>query len=141
MAEPGTCSELIRQLHTELEKNANNFLRQDELTISQMNVLALLSRDEHQRMELKQLERRLHVAQSTTAGLVKRLEQKGFVQTFISEQDHRVKYAQLTAAGLDCCRRAASGMNRAETELTAALTPTEREILLSLLQKVRDSFS
>lgn len=140
MKEEGACAMLIRQIHGELEKNANNSLRQNDLTMSQISVLMELEKTAENRMELKQMERRLHVAQSTAAGIVQRLEQKGFVESFGSEQDKRIKIICITPSGRECCRKAEANMKQAETDLTAALTETERSILMELLKKVRDSF-
>ena len=47
---------LIKQIHTELEKNANNALRQDDLTMSQINVLLELDKAADKQLELKRLE-------------------------------------------------------------------------------------
>lgn len=141
MMEEGVCAVLIKQIHSELEKNANNALRQDDLTLSQVTVLMELDRAEGNQMELKQLERALHVAQSTAAGIVRRLEQKGFVEGFGSPEDKRIKMIRITPLGMDCCRKAEVNMRKAENSLTAALTDTEQSILVSLLQKVRSSFS
>lgn len=140
MSKEGVCAMLVKQIHSELEKNANNFLRQDDLTVSQISVLLELDKTEEKQMELKQLERLLHVAQSTAAGIVHRLEQKGFVEGFGSAQDKRIKMIRITKSGLECCRKAETYMIRAEADLTSALTETEKTFLISLLQKVRDSF-
>ena len=141
MTEAGACAVLIRQIHTELEKNANNSLRQDDLTMSQINVLIELAQAEGNQMELKRLEQLLHVAQSTAAGIVRRLEQKGFVEGYGSPEDKRIKMIRITPEGLACCEKAWASAQDAETQLTSSLTDTERTILISLLQKVRDSFS
>lgn len=135
------CAVLIKQIHTELEKNANNTLRQDDLTMSQISVLVELDKTTDKQLELKRLEQLLHVAQSTAAGIVRRLEQKGFIEGFTSPEDKRVKMVRITPEGLACCRKAEANAQKVETDLTATLTDTERAILTSLLQKVRDSFS
>lgn len=135
-----TCASLIKQIHSELEKNANNALRQDDLTLSQISVLMSLSKAEENQLEQKQLEQSLHIAQSTATGIVKRLEQKGFVESFTSSTDKRIKVIRITSLGLAYCKKATINMEKTESELTSALTETEHDILLSLLQKVRDSF-
>lgn len=137
----GVCAVLIKQIHTELEKNANNTLRRDDLTISQINVLIELSQAEENQLELKKIEQLLHVAQSTAAGIVHRLEQKGFVEGIMRPDDKRIKMIRITPEGLACCRKAKDISQDVEANLTSALTDTERTILISLLQKVRDSFS
>ena len=131
---------LIRQIHTEWEKNANNLLRKDDLTLSQINVLMELDKTPGNQMELKEMERRLHVAQSTTAGIVHRLEQKGFVEIFPSAEDRRVKFVRITPEGKRCCDNARVNMRSEEEHFTAALTQEEQAQLTALLQKVWDSF-
>lgn len=140
MAEENITAILIKQIHSEMEKNANNSLRQDDLTMSQITVLIALDGAEDGQMELKELEHLLHVAQSTAAGIVKRLEQKKFVTGFTDSTDRRRKLVRITPEGHACCRRARANMDAAEANLTSALTESERETLISLLKKVRGSF-
>lgn len=140
MYEENRSAVLIRQIHTEWEKSANNMLRRDGLTLSQITVLMELYKAESHQMELKQLERHLHVAQSTTAGIVHRLEQKGFVDVLPSPSDRRVKSVRITPEGQTCCDNARVSMRLEEEHFTAALTGDEQEQLITLLQKVRDSF-
>lgn len=135
-----TCAALIKQIHSELEKNANNALRQDDLTIAQIAVLMLLSKAEGNQIEQKQLEQSMHIAQSTATGIVKRLEQKGFIESFTSAYDKRIKMIRITPQGMECCQKAEKNMKKAEAVLTSVLTDTEHDILISLLQKMRNSF-
>lgn len=138
--EEGVCAMLIKQIHSELEKNGNNALRKDDLTLSQMSALIELDKAEGKQMELKHLEEALHIAKSTTVGIVQRLEQKEFVESLGSPYDKRIRVIHMTPLGEDCCRKARENMKTEEIKLTSALTETERDILITLLQKVRDSF-
>lgn len=90
-------------------------------------------------MPLKELEKALHVAQSTAAGIVSRLEQKGLVESFGDAEDRRVKVVRLSEAGAGCCRTADARMAEAERQLLSSLTEAERDIFILLLRKVRDS--
>ena len=74
--------QLIKLLHDRLEKQANNTLREKDLTLMQISVLIELQNAEQERRSMKELERRFCVAQSTVAGIISRLEQKGFVEAF-----------------------------------------------------------
>lgn len=134
------CGILFKQINSELEKNANNALRADNLTLSQISVLIELDETPEKCMDMKTMEKRIHVAQSTLAGVVKRLEDKGFIKSRSSERDRRVKIIELTEAGKKCCEKAAQSADKAEEQMLSSLTETEREILLSLLIKVRQSF-
>ena len=84
----------------------------------------------------KELEGLLHVAQSTAAGIVVRLEQKGFVQSFTDENDRRIKKVSITPAGMECCKNAASDVEDIEAKLLSGLTEQERLLLPDLLKKV-----
>ena len=134
-----SCGSLIKQIHDELEKQGNNAMRPQGLTMAQLGVLLALYGAEGKQLPLKELEGILHVAQSTTAGIVARLEQKGFVEGCGSANDRRIKMVRITESGLLCCQEAERSMEAAEGNLLSALTETERAIFQALLRKVRDS--
>ena len=134
-----TCGALIKQIHDELEKNANNTMRADGITMAQCTLLLTLHDTAEKQMPLKALEKSMHVAQSTAAGIVARLEQKNLVDRFGSADDRRIKMVRITPLGEQCCQRAEQNMQQAEKALLSGLTQTEQDIFLSLLKKVRDT--
>ena len=133
------CGALIKQIHDELEKNANNAMRAYGITMAQCHALKILESMPGKQMTLKELERMLRVAQSTAAGIVTRLEQKGLAEGFGDPDDRRIKMVRITPSGIDCCRYAEQDMRQNEENLLSGLTETEREIFLQLLKKVRDT--
>lgn len=139
MEPPRDCGLLIKQINDELRKNANNALRPQDMTLAQLDALVELDRAPQGRRALKELEQLLHVAQSTAAGIMTRLEQKGFVKGFEDARDRRVKQVQITPAGIACVRAALHHRAEAEAQLLSGLTETERDIFYTLLKKVRDS--
>lgn len=139
MTDQNSCGSLIKQIHDELEKNANNAMRAYDITMAQCGTLIALNGASEHQMSLKELERLLHVAQSTAAGIVTRLEQKGLVESFGSAEDRRIKLVRLTPAGMERCREAERNMEETEESLLSGLTETERSLFLSLLKKVRDT--
>ena len=134
------CGALIKKIHDEIEKQANALLRQQDLTLSQMNVLMELDAISSHALTLKELEGLLHVAQSTAAGIVMRLEQKGFVESFTDENDRRVKKVAITPSGMECCKNAASDVGRMEMQLLSGLTDAEKILFRELLEKVFNGF-
>lgn len=134
-----TCGTLIKQIHDGLEKQANNSLRPQDLTMAQVRVLIELRFAPERKMALKELERRLHVAQSTAAGIVARLEQKGFVESFGDANDRRIKMLRITPAGEECCQLADQNMAEIEALLLSGLTETESAIFFSLLERVSNN--
>lgn len=133
------CGLLIKQINDELRKNANNALRHLDLTIAQLDALVELGRSSEGQRSLKELEQILHVAQSTAAGIVTRLEQKGFVEGLGDAEDRRIKLVRITPAGAGCVNTALHFRAEAEEKLLSGLTATERDIFYALLKKVRDS--
>ena len=130
------CGAMIKQIHDHLEKDVNNTLRAQDLTMAQVGVLVAIHRTPEKKLQLKELERILHVAQSTVAGLVVRLEQKGFVECFIDAEDRRVKVVQITPTGEECCLRADDDMAKKEQTLLSPLSAAEQEAFLKLLDKI-----
>lgn len=133
------CGLLIKQINDELRKNVNNALRHQDLTIAQLDALVELDRASEGQRSLKELEQILHVAQSTAAGIIARLEQKGFVEGFGDAGDRRIKRVRITPAGAACVSTALHFRAEAEEKLLSGLTETERSIFYTLLKKVRDS--
>lgn len=135
-----TSGAFIHQIHNTIEKSVNNQLRKKGLTFSQMNVLITLVSVSEKRLSFKELEKRLTLAQSTTAGLISRLEQKGLVSVLGDKDDKRIKYVEITALGTKYYEDAELEMNEIEEKLVFCLSETERKTFLSLLKKVNDTF-
>ena len=130
------CGKLIKQIHDEIEKQANNALSSQNLTLTQMRVLIELEAIPNHQLPLKELESLLHVAQSTAAGIVVRLEQNGYVESFTAPNDRRVKMVSITVSGLECCKKAQSHIKNMEEHLLSELTELEKLQFYNLLQKI-----
>lgn len=135
------CGFFIKHINDTLQRDANNALRAKDLTLAQVTVLLQLESAPNRELSLKELEKRLQVAQSTTAGIILRLEQKGFVEGFGCPEDKRIKMVRITEAGLACCADSQNNMRQTEERLLSSLTETERILFAALLKKVSDSLS
>ena len=127
---------LIKKIHDNLEKKINKSLKDSDLTMSQMEALVILSEQVSRQMSLKALEHELHVAQSTAAGIVSRLEQKGFIEAYGQSDDKRIKNIRITKNGMKYCESAAKDMDKVEKELLKNLTEDEKNTLNQLLGKI-----
>lgn len=139
--ETGACGRLLKQISDEMEKNGNNAMRAQNMTMSQMGALLELDVAPEKQLSLKELEKRLHVAQSTAAGIVARLEQKGFVDCRIDFADRRIKLVNITPAGQECVHWARRNIAQAEARLLSGLTQAEQETFYVLLKKVRNALN
>lgn len=130
------CGELIKHIHCAMQKTANNELRAEDLTFAQVHLLFTLQRQPGGQCLLKELEKKMGVAQSTTAGLVKRSGEKGFVELLDDPSDRRVKLARITEKGLQVCDDTVEKIRRSNERMVRYLSPEETSTLLSLLEKV-----
>lgn len=131
--------QLIKLLHDRLEKQANNTLRAQDLTMMQISVLMELQKTEQKQLSMKELERKFCIAQSTVAGIISRLEQKGFVEAFGDAADKRVKLVHITPAGEACCREAAGYMEQAEQTLLQGFSEEEKTMFNLLLTRAAEN--
>lgn len=139
MEERKECGALLKQIHDEMEKNANNNLRSQDLTLTQLGALWELNASQEGQLTLKELERRLHVAQSTAAGIVSRLERKALIASFGDPGDRRIKIVKITSAGRERLQKTVLSRTQAEDRLLSGLTETEKSIFYSLLKKICDT--
>ena len=139
MKQENICGAYIKHISDALQRDCNNDLREKDLTMSQLTVLHELDGEPNGELSMKELEKRLQVAQSTAAGIIARLEQKGFVEGFGSAEDKRIKIVRITKAGLACCAESQSHMAQTEERLLSSLTEAERIQFQALLKKVSES--
>ena len=115
-----------------MEKEANNKLREMDLTVSQIYLLQALNHapDGTHTLTLKALEKQLQIGQSTTVGLVKRLQKKDFVTCTQSIDDKRIKIVALTVE---------AHMTHVFDHMSEGLSENEKKILLTLLTRVQQN--
>lgn len=136
----GTCAALIKQINDSLERQANNILREDDLTIMQAAVLIELDQSDKKTLSLKDLEHTFGVAQPTMLGIVKRLTQKNLTETLGSPEDKRIKLVRLTEQGQLKCSAGYAHMDSAEDSLLRTLSEDERKEFRRMLLKIKDTF-
>lgn len=136
MKEKNNCGMLIRQINNALEKRVNNQLKEKDLTFSQMSALIEILNAPAKKLTFKELEKCLSLAQSTTAGLISRLEQKKLVAVSGDSDDRRIKYVEITSLGEKFCQEARQEMEHTEKMLLENLSTAEKESLLSMLEEV-----
>ena len=135
-----SCGALLKQIHDIMEKNANNVLREQDLTISQSGVLVLLDEKEGKTASFKELEKDFGVSQPTMVVILNRMVQKDLVEVLTDSEDKRIRKAHLTQKGADKCKEGYKHMNSAEEQLLKSLTNNEKKEFNRLLLKVRKSF-
>lgn len=110
-----------------------------ELTFSQASVLRTLSNAPGCQMSMKELEKALHVAQSTTARIVQNMERNGLVDSFGDASDKRVKYIRLTEKGKTLNKVAQQKKDADETAMYSGFSEEEKQQFLSMLERVKNN--
>jgi DNA-binding MarR family transcriptional regulator len=131
---------MIKTLDTLLAKDANNRLRAEGLTLSQVNLLVAVD-EAGGSCTLKELERTMMLSQPTVVGIVQRLEKKGLLSSRPDDEDMRAKRVSFTEAGSRCCVKAHENMQGAEEKILSGMTSDEREEFLRLLAKSIDNMT
>ena len=129
---------LIKQISEQISKTANNALRADNLTLSQLRCLEYIHENAKDKVPLKEIEAHFHISQPTLAGIISRLCQKELILTETSEINSRAKTVSLTPAGEKLFLSFDERRDTMESSLLASLTDTEKHTFYELLKKVNN---
>lgn len=127
----------FKLIDEELSRQANQQLAEVGLTLSQIILLQVVD-ERGGSCAQRAIERKLAVSHPTVTGLVKRLIAKGYVESFVSDEDARMKIVRLTPEGTRVVQRGRGYQAESERELTRGLAPDELKLLGDLLDKVVD---
>ena len=141
MKEEKPWSAIFKEIYVLMEKKRNQMFKESGITSAQMGVLITLDLSNEPSLTMKELEKKMCLAQSTMAGLVTRLEQKGFVECGQDPFDKRIKWVKRSASGIVLCNYTRQEMQRMDEEFLADLKTEEREEFVRLLCRVRESLS
>lgn len=132
--------ELLKRISDTMEKCANSDLQSKDITSSQLKILFTLFDTPDGCMQLKELEHRFGVAQSTAAGIVQRLEKKEFVKSISDKDDKRIKIVGITDSGRNVCMVAIKAMNKNHERILNGFSEDEKKLLEALLRKIVGNF-
>lgn len=134
-----SCTVLIRHLQNTIEKQSNSAMQDLDITMSQAGALAAILETPNGQITLKELEKKIQLSQSVTAGIVTRMEQKGYIESFGSPEDKRIKILRITPLGIEQCNNARIIFAGIEEKFLSVLTEAERENLYLTLKKLSDA--
>jgi len=131
---------ILKRIHDRIEAKANHNVRRMDLTFSQHHVLMYLMHHGGE-ASYKELEKAFSVAQPTMAGIISRLDMKGFVLSRQNPKDRRLKMAALTEKGKEVCLASMEDLRRSEETMTKGFTEEEKAQLIEYLERVRKNLS
>ncbi len=136
MQERTTIGFLIKQINNGYEKEFTNRLRALGITSSQCEVLDFLFTSSREEITQRDIERALNLKNPTVTGLLKRLDEKGFILSVPSNKDKRCKNIYLTEKAYDIQKRMEMNRKKLDKMLTIGMTKKETAAFEKLLEKV-----
>lgn len=127
---------LIKQINNVFEKELNDRLRTVGITSSQCVVLDYLFHSNKEEVNQRDIERNLNLKNPTVTGLLKRLDEKGYVLCVPNEEDKRKRNIYLTEKAYDIQRRMEADRKKLDKRLTMGLTKKEVAAVTRALEKM-----
>ncbi|MFI3200103.1 MAG: hypothetical protein R3Y54_01075 [Eubacteriales bacterium] len=127
----------LKSINVSMEKQVNKTLKKMDLSLTQGLALIWLDESQEKELPIKFLEKMFGTAQSTTLGVVNRLEQKKLVSTEITQQ--RTKIVKITEEGLGIVEFIRQCAGEADELFFKDFTIGEKILFLELLQKAEQN--
>lgn len=126
---------LIKNINDKLKVKADADLKRYNLTFTQSRVFAYLN-GKGGRATQKEIELFLEVSHPTVVGIVSRMEQNGYVTTWLDDKDKRNKIVRLTKQAEEIGIDMEQNMLENERMLLAPLSAEESERLKEMLTAI-----
>ena len=131
----------IKQINNIYEKNLNEKMKKIGITSSQCAVLDYLFRTNKDEVSQRDVERGLSLKNPTVTGILKRLDEKGFILCVPNAKDKRKKNIYLTEKAYDIQRKMEAERRKLDMQLVRGMTKKETEALAKALEKVLDNIA
>ena len=127
---------MVKQINNVFEKDLNERLRTIGITSSQCAVLDYLFHTSKVEVNQRDVERHLSLKNPTVTGILKRLDEKGFILCVPNTADKRKKNIYLTEKAYDIQRRMEADRKKMDKNLTRGMTKKEIAALTRGLEKM-----
>ena len=127
---------LVKQINNVFEKELNERLKDIGITSSQCAVLDYLFHTSKEEVRQRDVEKNLNLKNPTVTGILRRLDEKGYILCVPNAHDKRKKNIYLTEKAYDIQRRMEADRRKLDRELTRGLTKREVEALRKNLEKL-----
>ena len=126
----------VKQINNIYEKELNERLKKLGITSSQCAVLDYLFHTNKEEVNQRDVEKNLSLKNPTVTGILKRMEEKGFILIVPNASDKRKKNIYLTEKAYDIQRKMDADRRKLDKRLTIRLSKKEIEVLGRGLEKV-----
>ncbi|MBR7046343.1 MAG: winged helix-turn-helix transcriptional regulator [Lachnospiraceae bacterium] len=129
----------LKKISERYLRDMNNRLKKDDLTYSQVAVLTFLEHRREEKTSLKDVCEALHIAHPTGIGLIRRLSEKGFVESRVDPDNRRFRIITLTETARRMLHDSFRHRQRLDQRLTEGLSREETETVKRLLDRMYDN--
>lgn len=126
---------LIKMINDKVKVKADADLSTYELTLSQSRVLTFLKSKDGQATQ-KEIEEFLEVSHPTVVGIVSRMEQRGYVTTWLDTKQQRSKMVRLTAKAQTIGEELVRMVQEQENTMLQGLTQEQVSELAKMLRVI-----
>lgn len=127
---------MIKQINNVYEKDLNERLKKIGITSSQCAVLDYLFHTSKEEVSQRDVEKHLCLKNPTVTGLLKRLDEKGYILCVPNAKDKRKKNIYLTEKAYDIQRKMEADRRKLDRELTHGMSRREIEATRKNLEKL-----
>lgn len=127
---------LVKQINNVFEKDLNSKLKAIGVTSSQCAVLDYLFHTSKEEVSQRDVEQNLNLKNPTVTGLLKRLDEKGYVLCVPNADDKRRNNIYLTEKAYDIQRRMDADRKKLDKRLTRGMTKKEVAAVTRALEKM-----
>ena len=132
---------IIKQVNNVYEKDLTERLKKIGITSSQCAVLDYLFHTSKDEVSQRDVEKNLNLKNPTVTGILKRLDEKGYIFCVPNANDRRKKIIYLTEKAYDIRRKMEADRRKLDRELTRGMTKRETEALRKNLDKILNNIA
>lgn len=126
---------LIKNISDKMRCCVDEHLKEHNLTFQQSKVIAFLAMKNNQASQ-KQIEDFLKVSHPTVVGIISRMEQNGYLTTFVDKIDKRNKIVKLTPKAIEKWDKLKTTIDANEKQILKGLTDQQKLDFIAFLEQV-----
>lgn len=126
----------LKKIFQMMEKNLNKDLEDIDLTGMQAHVLIYLYKNRKNIINQRDIEREFELTNPTVNGILKRLENKGFIKRVVSLNDARNKEIMITDKSISLIVEMKKKAKNMENKMTLGITKEELDTFYQVIKKM-----
>lgn len=126
----------LKKIFQMMEKNLNKDLEDIDLTGMQAHVLIYLYKNRKNIINQRDIEREFELTNPTVNGILKRLENKGFIKRVVSLNDARNKEIMITDKSISLIAEMKKKAKNMENKMTSGITKEELDTFYQVIKKM-----